>query len=62
MDSAVERAISSISKRLLGQKPTVTSGVSVEKGERQTTIEVSNAVRESIISGVECATGLEMAR
>lgn len=73
MGSAVGRAMSSLGHRLSGQQPSVTSGVSVEKGERQTAIDISiiveygaaivdvaNSIREAIISSVEYATGLEV--
>lgn len=73
MGSAVGRVMSSLGHRLSGQQPSVTSGVSVEKGERQTAIDVSiiveygasivdvsSSIREAIISSVEYATGLEV--
>lgn len=73
MGSAVGRAFSGLGQRMAGQKPAGTAGVSVEKGERQTAIdvsivveygvsivEVSDSIREAIIAGVEFATGLEV--
>jgi len=73
MGSAAGRAISTLSQRIPGQKQSVTAGVSIEKGERQTAVDVSivveygvsivdvsNAIRDSIISGVEYATGLQV--
>lgn len=73
MGSAAGRAISSLSQRIPGQKPSVSGGVSVEKGERQTAVDVSivveygvsivevaDNIRDSIIKSVEYATGLEV--
>lgn len=75
MGSAAGRALSGLAQRLPGQaaKNTVGSGVSIEKGERQTAVEVSvvveygvsivevaDNIRESIITAVEHATGLEV--
>ncbi|MDQ2755083.1 MAG: Asp23/Gls24 family envelope stress response protein [Actinomycetota bacterium] len=75
MGSAAGRALSGLAQRLPGQaaKNTVSSGVSIEKGERQTAVEVSvvveygvsivevaDNIRESVITAVEHATGLEV--
>lgn len=72
MGGAAGRAISGLTQRV-GGKSNVSSGVKVEKGERQTAIEVgivveygvsiveiSDKIRESVISAVEYATGLEV--
>ena len=71
MGSAAGRAISNLSQRIPGSKPNVSGGVSVAKGERQTAVdvsivveygvsipEVSQQIRESVITAVEYATGL----
>lgn len=75
MGSAAGRALSGLAQRLPGQaaKNAVGSGVSIEKGERQTAVEVSvvveygvsivdvaDNIRESVITAVEHATGLEV--
>lgn len=73
MGSAAGRAISNLSQRIPGSKPNVSGGVSVAKGERQTAVDVSivveygvsipdvsQQIRESVISAVEYATGLEV--
>lgn len=73
MGSAAGRAVSGLTRRISGAKESVSSGVSVETGERQAAIDVSivveygvaivevaDNIRESVISGVEYATGLEV--
>lgn len=75
MGSAAGRALSGLAQRLPGQaaKNAVSSGVTIEKGERQTAVEVSvvveygvsivevaDSIRESVITAVEHATGLEV--
>lgn len=75
MGNAARRAIGSIAQRVTGadQKNNVTGGVSVEKGERETAIdvsvvieygssivEVSEQIRENVIRAVEHGTGLEV--
>ncbi|WP_052273948.1 MULTISPECIES: Asp23/Gls24 family envelope stress response protein [Arthrobacter] len=73
MGSAGRRAFSSLSERIPGSQTNVSGGVSVEKGERQTAIdlsivvehgasivEVSQMIRRNVISSVEEATGLEV--
>lgn len=73
MGSAAGRAISNLSQRIPGSKPNVSGGVSVAKGERQAAVdvsivveygvsipEVSQQIRDSVISAVEYATGLEV--
>ncbi len=74
MGSAAGRAISNLTSKIsASNRSNVTSGVSVEKGERQTAIdvsvvvdygvsivEVSDNIRQSVIDGVEHATGLEV--
>lgn len=72
MGGAAGRAISGLTQRV-GGKSNVSSGVKVQKGERQTAVEVgivveygvsivevSEKIRESVISAVEYATGLEV--
>jgi uncharacterized alkaline shock family protein YloU len=73
MGSAAGRAFSGLTQRIPGQQPSVSGGVVVQKGERQTAIDVSivveygvsivevaNGIRNAIITGVEYATGLEV--
>lgn len=74
MGSAAGRALSNITSKLSSSsKPNVSSGVTVQKGERQTAIdvsvvvdygvsivEVSDNIRQNVIEGVEHATGLEV--
>lgn len=72
MGGAAGRAISGLTQRVSG-KSNVSSGVKIEKGERQATVdvaivveygvsivEVSNKIRESVITAVEYATGLQV--
>ncbi len=74
MGSAAGRALSSLAQRIPGgAKNTTSSGVSIEKGERQTAVEVSvvveygasivevaDNIRQAVIDAVEYATGLEV--
>jgi uncharacterized alkaline shock family protein YloU len=73
MGSAAGRALTNLAQRIPGSKTNVAGGVSVAKGERQTAIDVSivveygvaiaevaEQIRQSIITGVEYATGLEV--
>lgn len=73
MGSAGRRAFSALTERIPGSQTNVSGGVTVEKGERQTAIdvsviieygfsvvEVSQGIRRSIIQSVERATGLEV--
>ena len=75
MGSAAGRALSGLTQRIPGNasKNTVSSGVSIEKGERQTAVEVSvvveygvsivdvaDNIRQAVIDAVEHATGLEV--
>lgn len=73
MGSAGRRMLSSLTERIPGSSTNVSGGVSVEKGERQTAIDVSiiveygfsvvevaNEIRKNIIEAVEYATGLEV--
>ena len=73
MGSAAGRAITNLAQRIPGQKPAVSGGVSIEKGERQTAVDVSivieygaaivdvaDNIRENVIRAVEYATGLEV--
>lgn len=73
MGSAGRRAFSALAERIPGSQTNVSGGVSVEKGERQTAIDVSivveygfsvvdvsQAIRRNIIQSVERATGLEV--
>ena len=73
MGSSARRAFSAITERIPGSQTNVSGGVSVEKGERQTAIdvsivveygvsivEVSQGIRRNVIESVEHATGLEV--
>ena len=73
MGSAVGRAFSSMSQRMPGQQQSVSGGVSIEKGERQTAIgvsivveygvsivEVADNIRDAVIKSVEYGTGLDV--
>ena len=73
MGSAVGRAFSSMSQRMPGQQQSVSGGVSIEKGERQTAIgvsivveygvsivQVADNIRDAVIKSVEYGTGLEV--
>ncbi|MEO6998921.1 MAG: Asp23/Gls24 family envelope stress response protein [Terracoccus sp.] len=73
MGSAAGRALSNLTSKLSASRSPVSSGVSIEKGERQTAVEVSvvvdygvsivevsDNIRQSVIDGVEHATGLEV--
>jgi uncharacterized alkaline shock family protein YloU len=73
MGSAARRAFGAMTERIPGSQTNVSGGVSVEKGERQTAIdlsivveygtsivEVSQDIRRNVIQSVERATGLEV--
>jgi uncharacterized alkaline shock family protein YloU len=73
MGSAVGRAFSSMTQRIAGQQQSVSGGVSIEKGERQTAIgvsivveygvsivQVADNIRDAVIKSVEYGTGLEV--
>ncbi|SDS92612.1 Uncharacterized conserved protein YloU, alkaline shock protein (Asp23) family [Friedmanniella luteola] len=73
MGNAARRAFNQLTERIPGSQTNVGGGVSVEKGERQTAIEVSivveygvaiadvsERIRQNIISAVEHGTGLEV--
>ena len=74
MGNAARRAIGNLAQRIPGStQPSVTGGVSVEKGEREAAIEisvvveygapivtVSEQIRENVISAVEYGTGLDV--
>ena len=75
MGNAARRAISGLSSRVTGGtgQASVSSGVSVEKGESQATVDVSvvveygasivtvsEQIRENVIRAVEFGTGLEV--
>lgn len=73
MGSAGRRAFSALAERIPGSQTNVSGGVSVEKGERQTAIdvsivveygvsvvEVSQSIRRNVIQSVEHSTGLEV--
>ncbi|MBA8796235.1 putative alkaline shock family protein YloU [Friedmanniella endophytica] len=74
MGNAARRAIGNLTQRIPGASQTnVTGGVSVEKGESQTAIDisvvveygvsivdVSDQIRENVIRAVEYGTGLEV--
>ena len=72
MGNAAKRAVSGLTSRVTGQA-SVSSGVSVEKGESQATVDVSvvveygasivtvsEQIRENVIRAVEFGTGLEV--
>lgn len=73
LGNAARRALSSLTERIPGSQTNVAGGIGVQKGERQTAIElsviveygvsiveVSEALRSNIIRAVEHATGLEV--
>ncbi len=73
MGSSARRAFSAITERIPGSQTNVSGGVSVEKGERQTAIDVSivveygisivdvsQGIRRNVIQSVEHSTGLEV--
>ena len=73
MGSAAGRAFSSMSQRMPGQQQSVSGGVSIEKGERQTAIgvsivveygvsivQVADNIRDAVIKSVEYGTGLDV--
>jgi uncharacterized alkaline shock family protein YloU len=73
MGSAAGRAFSSMTQRMPGQQQSVSGGVSIEKGERQTAIgvsivveygvsivQVADNIRDAVIKSVEYGTGLEV--
>ncbi|MFS4488457.1 Asp23/Gls24 family envelope stress response protein [Dietzia kunjamensis] len=73
MGNAARRAFSAVTDRIPNAQTNVTGGISVEKGETQTAIdvtvvveygasivEVGNAIRRNIIDQVEGTTGLEV--
>lgn len=73
MGSSAGRAVTSLTKRIPGQKAPVAGGVSIRKGERETAIDVSiiveygvaivevaNSIRDNVIQSVEYATGLDV--
>lgn len=73
MGSAARRAFSAVTDRIPNAQTNVTGGISVEKGETQTAIdvtvvveygasivEVGNAIRRNVIEQVEGTTGLEV--
>lgn len=73
MGSAVGRAFSSMSQRMPGQQQSVSGGVSIEKGERETAIsvsivveygvsivEVADNIRDAVIKSVGYGTGLDV--
>ena len=73
MGNAARRAFNAISDRIPNSQTNVSGGISVEKGERQTAIdvtvvvdygasvvEVGNGIRRNVIQAVEQTTGLEV--
>ncbi|WP_129656683.1 Asp23/Gls24 family envelope stress response protein [Rothia halotolerans] len=73
MGNAARRAFDSLSGRIPGSQTNVAGGVSVEKGEEQTAIDltiiieygsavvdVADSIRRNVIRSVEQATGLEV--
>ncbi|PYI69775.1 Asp23/Gls24 family envelope stress response protein [Arthrobacter livingstonensis] len=73
MGSSARRAFSALAERIPGSQTNVSGGVIVEKGERQTAIdvsivveygvsivEISQSIRRNVIQSVEHSTGLEV--
>ncbi|SDT07417.1 Asp23/Gls24 family envelope stress response protein [Microlunatus soli] len=73
MGNPVRRAFNALTERIPGSQTNVAGGVTVEKGERQTAVDVSvileygasvvdvsQGIRTNIIDSVERATGLEV--
>lgn len=73
MGNAARRAFSAVTDRIPNSQTNVTGGISIEKGETQTAIdvtvvvdygasivEVGNAIRRNVIEQVESTTGLEV--
>ena len=73
MGNAARRTFNTLTERIPGSQTNVSGGISVEKGERQTAVdvtivveygasivEVANTIRRSVIQSVEQATGLEV--
>lgn len=73
MGNAARRTFNQITERIPGSQTNVSGGVSVEKGERQTAIdvsivvdygssivEVSENIRRNVVNSVERAAGLEV--
>ena len=73
MGSAAGRAYTSMTQRMPGQQQSVSGGVSIEKGERQTAIgvsivveygvsivQVADNIRDVVIKSVEYGTGLDV--
>ena len=73
MGNSARRAFNSLTERIPGSQTNVSGGIGVEKGERQTAIDVTviieygasvvavgDAIRRNIIDQVEGATGLQV--
>ncbi|MET0872742.1 MAG: Asp23/Gls24 family envelope stress response protein [Paeniglutamicibacter terrestris] len=73
MGNAARRALNSLAERIPGSQTNVSGGVTIEKGERQTAIdvnvvveygaaiaEVAEEIRRSVITAVEHGTSLEV--
>ncbi|MDO4253607.1 MAG: Asp23/Gls24 family envelope stress response protein [Kocuria sp.] len=73
MGNSMRRTFNAITERIPNSQTNVSGGISVEKGERQTAIdvtvvidygasvvEVGNGIRRNVIQAVEQATGLEV--
>lgn len=73
MGNIARRTLNNLTQRIPGGQPNVTGGVAVQKGERETAIdvsivveygaqivEVSQEIRENVIRAVETGTGLKV--
>lgn len=73
LGNAARRAFDNLAERIPGSQKNVSGGISVEKGERQTAIDVNiiveygvsvvdvaDSIRRNIIAAVEQGTGLEV--
>ena len=60
MGNAMRRAFTAMTERIPTAQTNVTGGINVQKGETQTSIEVTEAIRNNIIEQIETSTGLEV--